>query len=848
MASATGMTTRRGKKRNNSGDTIEVKQKNNATITISDNSENESNGARVMRSATRKPSTTAGTNRPWGREGKAPAQAPVKAPVQAPVEPSAPAVQQPAEDAGPVPGDEDWVEEYDFTNEVEVEDTDDEDIFDDDDALDSRSVITLSSEASEDGEYGLSERPWKDFTQDMRYQWEIMYSTITSRAMQGSWEVTEDFQREKDNEMCRYLDDFPLTQWVIPKEQASQAYFRMLERTRWRSLGIRIYGRERLPEWPPGNVAPGTHRAAEINQQPLPVPRDSYPRENPRPASGPPAAGQYPTSARPPHMQTQHAGPSLPPPRASLPSQPHAQPIPVPPGVIHQGPQGPQGPQRPPGPPPPQGPPGPHGPQGPHGTVGVAHGVHPTQIPTRGPQGPQVSLPPGIGRPIGPPQTSVYGMQHGWPPGHMVHPTNFPTPLEQPKPRKGKERREISPPASTPPPPPPTPPYALRKKPLDKKATVSTSKAGRKSARRQAEAEEFPWTRELNFAEEKANAKWDDGVYDAETLQVMEATRQRNVPIIDELDAKVQEQQRLARAAKKNQKISAPLSDDGEGKKEKKKREGRKGESGGDPYHSGAFAFASSEDETYANGLGFKTPEEALEAGGAGKLEPEKQAKIKICWNPGKKGTTENLEQVKFSVRDTLATRKQLDATPILTKRAAECIIDFCPDMLWRGMLLRITSEAGWGNKDVRDRFCYNGCYCDKATITKRISAALGQKQIQPKSRGYLAGELEWYDANVKDFTHYIDYFGKRSSHRNMLKITMQNERRKQKQREETSEAKSDGEGADGEASKSRKDKDGDEMMDDGDDGDEDGHESDATDDSNAVSIQDSDILDKMED
>lgn len=306
----------------------------------------------------------------------------------------------------------------------------------------------------------------------------------------------------------------------------------------------------------------------------------------------------------------------------------------------------------------------------------------------------------------------------------------------------------------------------------------------------------------------------------------------------------------LARAAKKNQKSKGPDSDDGDGKKEKKKREGRKGETGGDPYHSGAFAFASAKDEEFAGELGFKTPEEALEAGEAGKLEAEQQAKIRICWNPGKKGTTENLEQVKFSVKDTLATRKQLDDRPILTKRAAECIIDFCPDMLWRGMLLRITSEAGYGNKDVRDRFCYNGCYCDKATITKRISAALGQKQIQPKSRGYLDGELEWYDDNVKDFTHYIDYFGKRSSHRNMLKITMQNERRKQKQRENTKEANSEGAGESGNEgdgqSKSHKDKDGDENMDDA--GDEDGHESDASDDSNAVSIQDSDILDKMED
>lgn len=87
----------------------------------------------------------------------------------------------------------------------------------------------------------------------------------------------------------------------------------------------------------------------------------------------------------------------------------------------------------------------------------------------------------------------------------------------------------------------------MRKKPVEKKSTTTNSKAGRKSARRQAEAEEFPWTRDLNFKEEKEKATWDDGVYDAETLQAMDATRQRNVAVIDELDAKVQEQQRESR-------------------------------------------------------------------------------------------------------------------------------------------------------------------------------------------------------------------------------------------------------------------------------------------------------------
>ena len=58
----------------------------------------------------------------------------------------------------------------------------------------------------------------------------------------------------------------------------------------------------------------------------------------------------------------------------------------------------------------------------------------------------------------------------------------------------------------------------MRQKPIEKKG----SKAGRKNARRQAEAEEFPWTRQLDFKVEKEKATWDDGIYDPKTLEEMD--------------------------------------------------------------------------------------------------------------------------------------------------------------------------------------------------------------------------------------------------------------------------------------------------------------------------------------
>lgn len=228
---------------------------------------------------------------------------------------------------------------------------------------------------------------------------------------------------------------------------------------------------------------------------------------------------------------------------------------------------------------------------------------------------------------------------------------------------------------------------------------------------------------------------------------------------------------RNRKKAEKQAQAAGDAEDDGKPKERKKKEKKPRNEAGGDPYHSGNFSFADDEAKKKASDIGLGTPEEVIEACEGEKVDMDTAHDIKICWNPGKKGTTENLKQTRFSVRDTVRTRRQLETCLVLTHRAAECIVDFCPDMLWRGMLLRITSEAGYGNKDVRDRFCYNGCYCDKATITKRISAALGQKQTAPKAKGYADGEEQWYQDNVGDFSKYIDYFGKRTSHRNMLKI-----------------------------------------------------------------------------
>ncbi|KAF2214906.1 hypothetical protein CERZMDRAFT_82799 [Cercospora zeae-maydis SCOH1-5] len=718
-------------------------------------------------------------------------------------------------------GGDDDVEEYDFSNEPEYGgETDDDDI----DDGDVRSVITLSSEPStpNEPEYPIEPRPWLNFNEKQREVWELMYSNVTPFAMSGSWAVTEEYQREKDHEMLRYLNDYPLDQWVIPKSLAASAHNQLLERLKWRTFGIPIYGRDRVPAWSPDGRMPPPQHAVMLPGS--------------RPTHGGPGPGQhmpplYGHLQQPgPHMQPQMQPQ---PPQQRMGAAPHPNRGQFPPGVLPSQPYVPPNPV-------------------PHGQP-IAMGA----------------------RPVGPGQNMTYNIPLGTYVGHPV-PSPYGVPMQVtpavpqvPKaPRKPREKKE-TPMTGTPPPPAPIPPYPARTKPDEaqrpaKRAPRGSNKAGKRPQRRQAEAEEFPWTRQIDFPKAKENVTWDDKIYEAATLNDMEDTRRHNMHLIEGVDSRLQEMQRQARNAKnaknaKNavaadgdkSKAEAEFNSETEAKPKERKKRGNAKNDNGDPYHSGCFSWADEASEMLGKQLGYENPDDAIDAGMDDKVSNEQMANLKIYWNPGKKGGPEGLEQARFSVRDSVLTRKQLDKTLILNRRAAECIVDFCPDLLWRGILLRVCSEGGYGNKDVRDRFCYNGCYCDKATITKRISAALGQKQVSPNSKRYNQAELEWYDANVKDFTCYIEYFGRRTGHRNMLKIQMQSEKRRaalkdQVEPDETVATAEEGSSVieeEGKPGPSKRRKIDATKVEDT----EDGEEYDEGERSDAVSMQDSDILDEMD-
>lgn len=85
----------------------------------------------------------------------------------------------------------------------------------------------------------------------------------------------------------------------------------------------------------------------------------------------------------------------------------------------------------------------------------------------------------------------------------------------------------------------PTPPYPTRARP-DFRKTVGKSAGRSGKTRRQAETDEFPWNRPLDFLKarvaSKTEATWDYSVYDKATLADMAATRLRNEPVVADLE------------------------------------------------------------------------------------------------------------------------------------------------------------------------------------------------------------------------------------------------------------------------------------------------------------------------
>lgn len=131
----------------------------------------------------------------------------------------------------------------------------------------------------------------------------------------------------------RYMEDFPLSEWVLPRDVVSDAYNRLLERTKWRNLGARIYGQQRLPGWNPSSAQQVTRSNGHAVQ--IQTPPTARTHHHPRDASFTSRSphGMMPTSQRETssggmaHLHPQQHTVFQPTSNQVLRSQPNAQPV-----------------------------------------------------------------------------------------------------------------------------------------------------------------------------------------------------------------------------------------------------------------------------------------------------------------------------------------------------------------------------------------------------------------------------------------------------------------------------------------------------------------------------------------
>lgn len=133
---------------------------------------------------------------------------------------------------------------------------------------------------------------------------------------------------------ARYLEDYPLPQWVIAQAKAQQAYGQLLDRVRWRSLGTKIYGQHNRPGLSGTGGQPFQSVSSQMFQS---MPSSRHPSQSmPSPRNMMPPHVQSVPHVRTPTLPSNGVVPSTsgrpngmaPPPSAVLRSQPDAQPIP----------------------------------------------------------------------------------------------------------------------------------------------------------------------------------------------------------------------------------------------------------------------------------------------------------------------------------------------------------------------------------------------------------------------------------------------------------------------------------------------------------------------------------------
>jgi len=113
----------------------------------------------------------------------------------------------------------------------------------------SSSADSISLRASESVEL-CEPGKYLDWSDEMRRQWETLFTIPINTKLCGDWKQSEEYWLRKDQEMLEYLQDWPLSKWIISLKEAREAYDAMQDRYRLRDQGKSVYSNG-VPVWWP---------------------------------------------------------------------------------------------------------------------------------------------------------------------------------------------------------------------------------------------------------------------------------------------------------------------------------------------------------------------------------------------------------------------------------------------------------------------------------------------------------------------------------------------------------------------------------------------------------------------
>lgn len=226
--------------------------------------------------------------------------------------------------------------------------------------------------------------------------------------------------------------------------------------------------------------------------------------------------------------------------------------------------------------------------------------------------------------------------------------------------------------------------------------------------------QQWPWRK--GFAAEEAT-KWDDSIYPAGRLAVMDTIRARNKIKINAYENATDRTTKRASGPKPKTGIAR-------------------------------ICFLNDEQERKAKALYCNDVADAMSMA-ITHPEDSRFSNIEVYYNPCKENVAD-LEYQSFSIMDSARTRLQLKETRVLSDKGAQRVIDFCPDEIWQKTLLKIVGETTYSNVKVWERLMENGEFLAVTSITHRITKALGKPQAK-----HTQGEKDRFNANHEHLKAY---------------------------------------------------------------------------------------------